>query len=672
MVGHLMVHRSCCLAALVAVSCGNARPADDAAVVAAVIHDAAIDAEPPDAPLPPTPTKASPPVDTVTGASPAWTPGPAVVIDGTVDGAALRAANRARLKQDRSPVHVLTGGSALELGQRICEAVVPASLPVGTPILLKPNMSGFDWFKNVRKSGGDNGVTGRTTDPEFVRGVIRCLRAHGHAAAAITVADGFGGQPADWDRLVRVSGYEAMTREEGVRLVALDDDGKYDVEGDQPGKPLGITGMEKTTVPTLLVPKAYAEHLQRGLVISLPKLKAHRFAVFSIGIKALQGTAMYSDAVPAYRQKWRTHKEIGPALELTKRGDPRARAAYVKSLETFSKRMVDILEIQAPHLVLAEGAPAMNGDGFQKLLPLPEHVAIGGSNVILVDRVGAAFLGMWDNRALARELGGHRTSPLLTMAAARFGVDIRDPRVVGDGAALLAGRRPTHLVGMAGFTVDDDAPEREPHLHAARIEDDEAPALDGAPDAIWDRAEALRFATDWSGRTTAAATEVRALWSAQALYLRWELEGHGGFTDRTRPIDVERAGLYEEDCVELFFTPDPAAPDRYLELEVGPFGHFFDLKVDRAARGAARSDVAWSGGLTIGTSQDAGAKRAVIEMKITAPDVIGALAPGAALPIGLYRMEGRDKRLYLAAFPTRTPKPSFHVPSAFGLLLVDP
>lgn len=660
------------VAAIASAACGSSRGREDATAAAVVADAAAIDAEvmaQADAAAPP-PTKASPPVDTTTGASPTWTPGPRVVVDGTVDGAALRAANRARLGKDRSAVHVLTGGTALELGQRICEAVVPKTIPRETPILLKPNMSGFDWFKNTKKSGGDNGVTGRTTDPEFVRGVIRCLRARGHAT--ITVADGFGGKPADWDRLVRVSGYEAMARDEQVHLVALDDDGVYDVEGDQPGKPLGISGMEKTQVPTLLVPRAYAEHLQHGLVISLPKIKTHRFAVFSVGIKALQGTAMYSDAQPAYKQKWRTHKEIGPALELTKRGDPRARAAYVKSLETFSRRMVDILEIQAPHLVLAEGAPAMHGDGFQKLLPLPEHVAIGGSNVIVVDRVAAAFLGLWDNRALARELGGHRTSPLLTMAAARFGLDLRaPPAVTGDGAALIEARRPAHLVGMAGFTIDDDAPENEPHLHAARIAADEAPALDGAPDAIWDRAEPLRFATDWAGRTTAAATEVRALWTPGALYLRWDLEGWGGFTDATRPVDVERTNLYEEDCVELFFTPDPAHPERYYEIEVGPFGHHFDLAIDRAARGAKRGDAAWSGGLRIGTSQDPAARRAVIELAITAPGVVDALVPGAALPLGLYRMEGAEKRLYLAAFPTRTPKPSFHVPSAFGLLLVD-
>jgi hypothetical protein len=35
-------------------------------------------------------------------------------------------------------------------------------------------------------------------------------------------------------------------------------------------------------------------------------------------------------------------------------------------------------------------------------------------------------------------------------------------------------------------------------------------------------------------------------------------------------------------------------------------------------------------------------------------------------------MEGKSPRKYLAWSPTRTPKPDFHVPSAFGRLVLDP
>ncbi len=64
-----------------------------------------------------------------------------------------------------------------------------------------------------------------------------------------------------------------MAREEGVHLVAMDDDGVFDVEGDQPGKPLAISGIAGSHVPTLLLPKVLAEHLDHGLFLSLPRSK---------------------------------------------------------------------------------------------------------------------------------------------------------------------------------------------------------------------------------------------------------------------------------------------------------------------------------------------------------------------------------------------------------------
>ena len=611
-------------------------------------------------------------VDAASTASPVHDQGPPVKTAVEVDGAALRAKHRERLRADRSAVTVLTGVGALELGQRLCEVVVPHR-PAATPVLIKPNMSGFNWFHDPKTHNGDDGVTGRTTDPEFVRGIVRCLKGRGHAA--ITIADGFTGKAADWARLVRVSGYAAMANQERVSLVAMDDDGVFDVTGELPGKPLGISGIGGTRVPTLVMPKLLAEHLGRGLYISAPKLKAHRFAVFSLAIKSMQGTVMYSDATPAFHQKWRSHREIDRALALVKRGDPNARATYVKALEVFAERMVDVFELEAPDVVLAEGAPAMGGDGFERLFPSPENVAIGGTNAIVVDRVGAQYLGLWDNEALAKQLGGHRTSPLLEVAASRFGVDIAHPEIVGDGASLLAVPRPARLITMAGFELDEDtkplaadAAASPKQLHATKIEG--ALAIDGVADPAWAAATPIAFATDWAGRATATTTRVRALWSARGLYLLWELEGASTFTDRARPIETERVDLYEENCVELFLAPDPANRNRYFEIELGPFGHFFDVAIDRDA--SRRADPAWSAKPRIGTRRDEVQRRAVIEVAIETPDVVAALVPGAALPIGLYRMEGRGNRQYLAAFPTRTPKPSFHVPEAFGTLVLDP
>jgi uncharacterized protein (DUF362 family) len=599
---------------------------------------------------------------------------------GTVDGSALRARNRARIAADVSPVVVLQSHDphpAFDLGKRLCEAVVPVK-PPATPILLKPNLGGFEWFKDPVKSGGDDGLKGRTTDPEFVRGVVRCLRARGHDH--VTLAEGWGATHADWEQLVRSSGYAKMAAEEHVPLVALDDDGVFDVQGDQPGKPLPLSGMDRTHVPTLLVPKLLADTLAHGMFISLPKIKAHRYGVFSMAVKGMQGTVDLSDGAPAFHQKWRMHIELGPLLK-----GKMDRAAYVASLETFAERIADVLEIEAPDVVLAEGAPAMGGDGFTQFWPSRESFAVGGTNPIRVDRIGAQLLGLWDSAELARELGGHRTSPLLETAAKRFGVDLTAPAVTGDGTALLGTTRPVHFVGMAGFTIHSDArpplssaqigalgeapPQgARPVVHASALGDGRI-AIDGkGDDAPWAHATPVSWDTDYAAVPTGTVTRARFVYAPAGLYALFELEGTGLHTDRTRPTDVPRAKLYEEDCVELFFTPDPAHRRRYFETELGPFGHFLDVSVDLDHG----SDTTWSSGAHIGTTRDEGARKATIEVLLTAPEIGKALVPGAHLPLALYRMEGTGPRQYLAWSPPRTARPNFHVPEAFGSIVLDP
>ena len=53
----------------------------------------------------------------------------------------------------------------------------------------------------------------------------------------------------------------------------------------------------------------------------------------------------------------------------------------------------------------------------------------------------AATVGAHLKGALARELGGHRTSPVLEVAAARFGVDVAHPEVVGVDDEAGGGKR---------------------------------------------------------------------------------------------------------------------------------------------------------------------------------------------------------------------------------------
>lgn len=610
--------------------------------------------------------------DTVTHASPTYEAAGAAQHVATaeleaVDGAKLREQHIARLKSDRSAVTLLQGEDALSLGQRLCEAVVPAR-PPETPVLIKPNLCGFDGFKNTTKSGGDDGVQGRVTDVEFTRGVVRCLKARGHTR--ITIADGCGNSHEHWLKAVELSGYTAMAAAEQVPLVALDDDGVFDQEGDKPGKPLAIKGIAGTHVPTLLMPKLLAETLTHGLFVSVPKIKAHRYAVVSLGIKGMQGTVMRSEATPAYNQKWRMHEELKPYLGAKKRHEPEDRTQYVASLQLFAERMVDVLEISLPDAVLCEGVPAMSGDGFQNIRKVPGGIAIGGTNPVLVDRVGAEYLGLWNNAELAKQLGGHRTSPLIEVAAKRFGVPLAAPELTGDGVAALKATRPVFYKAIAPFGLPPSAapppPSSAPVAHAKHVA--KSPVIDGQVEPLWNSAPAVTWQTDYAGAASGVATSARFLWTEGKLFALFELAGAGLNVDATRPLGSERAKLYEEDCVELFLAPDAKRPSHYYEMELGPLGHFFDLEIDRAEK---LSRPEWSSGLSIKTTTDAALHTAIIEASFSAAELTAGMVAGARLPLALYRMEGKAPRQYLAWRPPRTTKPNFHSPEGFGTLQFD-
>ncbi|HEV7959034.1 MAG TPA: carbohydrate-binding family 9-like protein [Acidimicrobiales bacterium] len=208
-----------------------------------------------------------------------------------------------------------------------------------------------------------------------------------------------------------------------------------------------------------------------------------------------------------------------------------------------------------------------------------------------------------------------------------------------------------------------------PVAHALPVSADSVIITGRGDDPAWARASPVEWNSDYTGQPTGIVTRARFLYSPRALYVLWELEGTRLNVDRSWSIESPRPKLYEEDCVEIFFTPDPACPWRYYEMEQGPYGHFWDLDIDRRA---STSDATWTSGSRIATARDPAARTATIESVFTAPDIVRALTPGARLPIGLYRMEGRDPRFYLAWSPPRTPKPNFHVPDAFGLLALDP
>jgi alpha-galactosidase len=190
---------------------------------------------------------------------------------------------------------------------------------------------------------------------------------------------------------------------------------------------------------------------------------------------------------------------------------------------------------------------------------------------------------------------------------------------------------------------------------------------DGFPrDTAWENAPPIRFEADWQGKNSdpARATEVRLLWSAEMLYLR--------FDARYRIITVfpdsqpngRRDHLWDRDVCEAFLQPNPAELRRYTEFEIAPNGFWIDLDIAPGEKHDLQS------GLRRRVKIDERHKTWRAELVLPMKSLTGHFAPSAVWKANFYRVEGAaEPRFYSAWRPTRTPQPNFHVPEAFGAVI---
>jgi alpha-galactosidase len=182
----------------------------------------------------------------------------------------------------------------------------------------------------------------------------------------------------------------------------------------------------------------------------------------------------------------------------------------------------------------------------------------------------------------------------------------------------------------------------------------------------WELAAPLRFAADWQGRRSDAEreTEVRLLWTPQALFLR--------FRARYRTITVfpdaeangRRDQLWDRDVVEAFLQPDRSDLRRYKEFEISPNGFWIDLDIAPGEKHDLKS------GLKRCVVREEAKKVWMAELAIPMPCLVRSFDPRATWRANFYRVEGAaEPRFYSAWRPTCTPVPNFHVPEAFGELL---
>lgn len=183
--------------------------------------------------------------------------------------------------------------------------------------------------------------------------------------------------------------------------------------------------------------------------------------------------------------------------------------------------------------------------------------------------------------------------------------------------------------------------------------------------SAWEKAAAIRFDWDWTGENADSerATEVGLLWTQETFFIRF----HCAYRTITvfpdaRP-DGWRYELWDRDVAETFLQPDASDPFKYTEFEVSPNGYWIDLAVSHGKIEELHS------GLRRRVVMDDKTKTWTAELAIPMKALTAKFDPKAPWRANFFRIEGeKEQRFYSAWSPTRSPKPNFHVPSAFGVL----
>jgi len=233
----------------------------------------------------------------------------------------------------------------------------------GKRVVLKPNLVEYHRDKVIN------------THPHVVAAVIELCRREG--AAEVLVAEG----PGHWrnvEYLVAASGLGDVLRHYKTPFV--------DLNHDEPSKRLNLgrlTGLEHLYLSQTVA--------TADVVISLPKLKTHHWAVATLSLKNLFGT------LPGICYGW-------PKNELHWRG--------------IDNSIVDIAATRMPDLAIVDGIVGMEGDGPLNGTPKPMGVLVMGSDLVAVDATCCRLMQL-DPERVAYLVMAHRKK-LGQLAAARI------------------------------------------------------------------------------------------------------------------------------------------------------------------------------------------------------------------------------------------------------------
>lgn len=195
--------------------------------------------------------------------------------------------------------------------------------------------------------------------------------------------------------------------------------------------------------------------------------------------------------------------------------------------------------------------------------------------------------------------------------------------------------------------------------------------LSGKP--VWDRAEPVRdFVEPWAATRGPVRTEVRLLWNAQCLFVRFDSHGAELAARRTR----RHSDVCNDSCVEMFISPFLDAPERYFTFEINALGTMLNRKMDLAASPPLKDP--WFpigmriGHSTTGVAADI-AEPTAWSVELAVPWSQFTIGPNLYRPetgsrwrVNFMRCGGKRLNPFLMWSPALGPKPSYHQPAYFG------
>jgi uncharacterized protein (DUF362 family) len=232
-----------------------------------------------------------------------------------------------------SKVAIVKGSKPIESTVKALEMIkaeLGEILSTERPILIKPN------YINA-----EHPSTGITTDSRVIEGIVKFLKKHGKNNIIIGEGSGW----ADTFEAFKVAGVDKVAEKWGVKLLDLNKDCFVEV---YPPNPLAL---KKVKV---------AKTALESLIISVPKLKLHRLATVTLGIKNMMGS-------------------------LASKG--------VMHNGKLNENIADLASALKPSLTVIDGIIA--GEGHETSgNPVEMGLVIAGTDPVAVDAVGAAVMGI--------------------------------------------------------------------------------------------------------------------------------------------------------------------------------------------------------------------------------------------------------------------------------------